>query len=93
MQGKLVFASSSPPETRLFFFLYSDKYKTKAVDTYICCQLIRVHVYAEFSYFLLAGAALLDLLLILGLNIVFATFSTPDTEHFLCFDKFQTLSC
>jgi hypothetical protein len=90
MQGKLVFASSSPPETRLFFFfLYSDKYKTKAVDTYICCQLIRVHVYAEFSYFLLAGAALLDLLLILGLNIVFATFSTPDTEHFLCLTNFK----
>jgi hypothetical protein len=65
--NNLVFASFSTPETRFFFFLYSDKY--------IRCQLISVHVYAEFSYFLLAGAAVLDSLPILGLNIVFASFS------------------
>jgi hypothetical protein len=76
-----------------FFFLYSDKYKTEAVDTYICCQLISVHVYAEFSYSLLAGEALLDSPLILGLNIVFSSLSTPETKHILCSDKLQTVSC
>ncbi len=36
-------------------------------------------VYTEFSYSLLAGAALLDSLLMLGVELVFVSSSTPGT--------------
>jgi hypothetical protein len=48
-----------------------------------------VHTYAELSGSLLAGAALLDSLLLLGVNIVFPSSSTPGTEYFYVLTNFK----